>query len=154
MTGSSTLLDELAFVRQMFPTIDAQTLLSMVTETAAELLGFADVGQIKVGAYADLLVFGGSAGSREEAALRVVEAGLDDLRLVTIEGFATYGDEDLMTQLSSQTGPQPERLQIPYRSTTLDRLLRFDSGCGGFHPMCERLVEGGVEHLAPLWEAD
>ena len=155
VTGSSTLLDELAYVRKHYRWITAETLLSMVTDTPANLLGLDKVGGIKVGNHADLLVFDGSATNREDAAACVVQSGLDNLRLVTIGGFGTYGDQRLMDSLSAQAGPTAELLEIPYVDETLPRFIRFDSGCGSFEEMCKRLKKGlGERKIAALWEAD
>ena len=154
VTGSSTLLDELAHVRQHFPSISPADLLHMVTDVPADLLGLATVGRIEVNNHADLLVFGGAPTNRDEAAECVVGSGLDNLRLVMVGGLGTYGNERLMSASGPQAGPEAEPLKVPYKNAPLERVLRFDSGCKSFKKMRKRLKKGLEQTIAPLWEPD
>jgi cytosine/adenosine deaminase-related metal-dependent hydrolase len=153
LTGSSTVLDELSFVRQAHSSITSERLFSMVTDAAADILGFELVGRIAPRRFADLLVFEGQATTRVEATERVVSAGIDGLRLVLIGGLATYGTPQLMSVLADQPGPAAEPINVPFRNnTTLPRVLRFDTGNGASFASMVTYLKSVKPDLAPLWE--
>ncbi len=93
LTGAADLLDELRVARTLYPGGD-DALVKMVTADAARLLRLKDRGSLEVGARADLLII--PAGSSLFGISR------SDIRLVTLDGIARYGDADYMNSVSPQ----------------------------------------------------
>jgi hypothetical protein len=102
LTGSSNMLDELKTAARwnrehLGGRLTPRQLVDMVTSVPAHIAGVDDeVGAIKVGLRADLLVIGGDHNQPYSA---VVEAGVADVQLVLIEGVPLYGDRTLMKSL-------------------------------------------------------
>jgi 5-methylthioadenosine/S-adenosylhomocysteine deaminase len=99
LTGSSNMLDELKTAARwnrehLGGRLTPRQLVDMVTSVPAHIAGVDDeVGAIKVGLRADLLVIG---GEHNEPYGAVIEAGVEDVQLVLIEGVPLYGDPTLM----------------------------------------------------------
>jgi 5-methylthioadenosine/S-adenosylhomocysteine deaminase len=99
ITGSSNMLDELKVAAQwnrdhLGGRLTDRQLVDMVTSVPARIAGVDDeVGAIRVGLRADLLVIGGSLNDPYGA---VVEATPAEVQLVLIGGVALYGDRTLM----------------------------------------------------------
>jgi 5-methylthioadenosine/S-adenosylhomocysteine deaminase len=102
LTGSSNMLDELKTAARwnrehLGGRLSPQQLVDMVTSVPARITGVDDeVGAIKVGLRADLLVVGGDHNQPYGA---VVDAKVADVQLVLIEGVPLYGDRTLMERL-------------------------------------------------------
>ena len=76
-----------------------QDLFEMVTQNAAAASGFGNqIGSLAAGMLADVTVFDGSASQGYRA---VINASVEDVRLVMRGGTVLYGDADLVTALST-----------------------------------------------------
>jgi 5-methylthioadenosine/S-adenosylhomocysteine deaminase len=105
LTGSSNMLDELKTAAEwnrdhLGGRLTNRQLLDMVTSVAARVAGVDDeVGVIRPGLRADLLVIGGDDNDDDEAVdpyRATIEATPANVRLVVIDGVALYGDRELM----------------------------------------------------------
>lgn len=157
ISGSSTVLDELAVVRERYGAwLKPEALLDMVTETPARIMGFQKLGRVAPGYLADLLVFAGNAPrDRSEAASQIVTAGIDALKLALIGGQAVYGLGDLMGSFSFQDQMAPEPIEVPSPAGTLSRTLKFSAASKGFAQVVHQLEEVLATQklpIAPLWE--
>jgi cytosine/adenosine deaminase-related metal-dependent hydrolase len=94
LTGARDLLEELRVARTLYPGDDS-SVVRMVTADAARLLRLKDRGSLEVGARADLLVI--PAGSS------LFEISRSDVRLVTLDGVARYGDAYYVSSVSPQS---------------------------------------------------
>ena len=155
ITGSSTMLDELSFVRRQYGWIPDETLLAMVTSTAADILGMPDLGRIQPGAVADLLVFPlQGERTRAEAARRVVSSAHADLQLAVVNGIGVYGTSALMADFPSN-GQGDECLEIPVSGGAhLPRVLRSGRGrrfSESLGVITKEFAKRSLP-LAPLWE--
>lgn len=159
LTGSSTVLDELAYVRLRYPWLDPQLLLEMVTTAPAAMLGATDLGRIEAGACADLVVIraGSPPANRADAARRVIEARLDAVDLVFAEGAPIYAEEVIGAGLEQQVGPG-EVLEFDYSGTPVRRKLWFESTTGASFAQLRNALGQAIKkidkckELAPLWE--
>jgi hypothetical protein len=99
ITGSSNMLDELKVAAQWNCTqlngrLTDRQLVDMVTSAPAHIAGVDDeVGSIKVGLRADILVISGDRTNPYRAAVNATAANVD---LVLIDGVPLYGDRKLM----------------------------------------------------------
>ena len=76
-------------------------LVDMATSVAAHVVAIDDeVGAIRVGLRADLLVLG---GDHDDALRAVVEADVRDVRLVLIDGVPLYGERRLMERFQARS---------------------------------------------------
>ena len=97
MGGSQNLLDELRFARDWDAAkwggkLTSRELVTMATENGAKVLAVEDnLGAIKEGLLADLVVFAGGAKDPYDA---VVTATPKQVRLVMVGGVALYGDQE------------------------------------------------------------
>lgn len=115
-TGSDGLLSELNYASmwnqaQTPPPFTERDLVMMTTSNAAELVGLQDfIGSLAPGHAADLIVIRdtGKAHSKD-AYWSLTHATPEDVELVMIGGVATYGDPQLMRQVS---GSQAEPLRV------------------------------------------
>jgi hypothetical protein len=154
LTGSSTVLDELAFVRGSYGWLGDERLLDMVTVFPADVMGMPRLGRIAPGALADLLVFpNGGVGNRAEAATRIVSSSHVDVQLAMVGGSAVYGLPGVMTQLDpSGLG---EQIELPLPGGGTDTRVLCLAGPRAFHDtvaeITTRLGGQGLT-LAPLWE--
>jgi len=103
LTGSSNMLDELKTAAQwnrehLGGRLTDRQLVDMVTSVPAHVAGVDDeVGFIRLGLRADLLVIGGEDNDDDvDPYRRVVDATPADVRLVLIDGVPLYGDRELM----------------------------------------------------------
>jgi hypothetical protein len=100
ITGGSSMLDELNYAARwnadhFSGRLTDQQLVMMVTAIPAQLAGIDDeVGAIRAGLYADLLVI---SGDRTDPYRALVEAQPGDVQLVLIGGQAVYGEPALMS---------------------------------------------------------
>lgn len=155
ISGSSTVLDELAFVRQRYGWIPDSVLLDMVTRNAADAMGMPTLGRIAPGALADLLILpGDGVADRREAARRVVSATPEDLRLAVVDGTPVYGVAELMNAFPAGAG-RSEMVTVPLASGgSMARALRT----GEVQPFAETVASltaafhAQQVSLAPLWE--
>lgn len=85
LSGERDLLDELRVARERCG-LDGRTLSELVTVRAAHLLCLSDIGQLRVGARADLLVLPSRWGAHDWAG----RAARRDVQLVMIGGRARY----------------------------------------------------------------
>jgi adenine deaminase len=83
ISGGRDLLEELRVAREVSGH-DEDTVVPLVTEQAATLLGFADRGVLRPGALADLMVV--------PAGMSLSQATRADIRLVVLDGHPCYGD--------------------------------------------------------------
>lgn len=157
ISGSSTVLDELAVVRERYGTwLGPEALLAMVTETPASIMGFQKLGKVEPGYLADLLVFSGKAPrDRAEAASQIVTSGIEALKLAIISGQAVYGLGDLMGSFSFQDQLDPEPIEVPSAVGPLSRTLKFSAANDGFAQVARQLEQVMATQnlpIAPLWE--
>jgi len=103
-SGSINLLRELQCADRMNSThydsfFSDRALVLMVTHTAAELAGFADVlGTLQQGRIADVTIFDAAENDGYRA---VIDAGVEDVALVLRGGIALYGDTALVDALQA-----------------------------------------------------
>ena len=108
--GSQNLLDELRFADRVDNSvwgdvIAPRALVQMVTTHAARALGLAGVlGALAPGMKADVVVVGGDRARPYEALLAATPA---DVRLVTVDGRALYGDAALAALGPASPGCEP-----------------------------------------------
>jgi len=106
ITGSSNMLDELKVAGRwnrdhLGGRLTDRQLVDMVTSVPARIVGVADdVGEIRVGLRADLLVIGGSHNDPYGA---VVAATPAEVQLVFVGGVPLYGDRTLMKRFWEPT---------------------------------------------------
>lgn len=151
LTGSANLLDELAFAwswaqRQPEPRLTAAQLVAMATSIAAHVGGVDDeVGAIRAGLRADLLVIAGDPARPYES---LVSAAPAAVKLVLIEGEPVYGDATLLAQAKLDAGFTP-LADVPGKAVKLSGRTDFAT----LRAKLQRaLAAQGVE-LAPLLEA-
>ena len=105
LTGSSNMLDELktaaAWNRDHLGSrLSNRELVDMVTAIPAHVSGIDDeVGTVRAGLRADLIVIGDEDEDEGDPYRAVVEATPAKVRLVLIDGVPLYGDPDLMRRL-------------------------------------------------------
>jgi 5-methylthioadenosine/S-adenosylhomocysteine deaminase len=155
ITGSSTVLDELIFVRTRYPWISDEHLLEMVTINAAQIIGMPTLGNLATGSLADILLFPREGViDRASAATRIVTSTHGDLRLAIVAGVPIYGDSGIMNQFDTVHGPA-ERIDIPLPDGTVaTRSLRL--GAGTFADVVKSLAKRFDKkkmRMSPLWEA-
>jgi hypothetical protein len=120
VTGSSNLLDELAFGarwnrERLGGRLTDRELVAMVTSTPARIAGIDDeVGAIRVGLRADLLVIDGDHNQPYAA---LVAASSADVELVLVDGVPLYGDLALMEHFWERS--ELEEIALPNGSKTL-----------------------------------
>lgn len=108
ITGSSNMLDELAFAARfnevrLGSRLTENQLVEMVTEVPARMAAIDDkVGAVREGLYADLLVI---EGDRTRPYHALVTARPQDVRLVLIGGQPVYGALAVMKQLGTRRSP-------------------------------------------------
>lgn len=101
-SGAANVLQELRFAAKysdenLNGLWTAKDLVEMVTSKAAQVLGFeSQLGSLKVGMKADILVVAGNRDAPYEA---LIAATLDKVRLVITRGRVLYGDADLVADL-------------------------------------------------------
>jgi 5-methylthioadenosine/S-adenosylhomocysteine deaminase len=108
VTGSGTMLDELAVAARwnrdhLGGRLTDRQLVAMVTSVPARLAGVDDeVGAIRVGLRADLLVIGGGhlgGDEGDDPHRAVVAATTEDVALVLVGGVPLYGDRTMMQRV-------------------------------------------------------
>ncbi|MBL8625630.1 MAG: amidohydrolase family protein [Myxococcales bacterium] len=151
VSGSSTLLDELRFVRRNYPILGAERLVAMCTEVPAALLGLHHLGRIEKGRAADLLLLGGhrDVTSRFQAADALCHAHVEEVTLVIIAGVSVCGTAELMAKTPAG-GLASEIVSVPSTSADYGRTLRIAESAA-FGPAATAL-QGVLGALAPLWE--
>lgn len=157
ITGSSTVLDELRFVRARYGWLGEERLLSMVTDVAADIIGMPTLGRIAPGCFADILAFPAEGVTdRAAAAARVVQSTHEDLRLVLVGGRSVCGSEDMIRAFSAH-GESEEMVEVPLPTgATIRRVLRIgdDAPFGkALGLISDQFHQHGIP-MAPLWEAD
>lgn len=107
-TGSDGLLGELNYASvwnqtQYPPPFTERDLVMMATSNAAALVGLQDsIGSLAPGHAADLIVIRDTGKAHnKDAYWSLTHATVNDVDLVVIGGVATYGDSQLMRQISS-----------------------------------------------------
>ena len=106
LTGSSNMLDELKVAarwnrERLGGRLTDRQLVDMATSVAAHVVAIDDeVGAIRVGLRADLLVLG---GDHDDALRAVVEADVRDVRLVLIGGVPLYGERRFMERFQARS---------------------------------------------------
>jgi 5-methylthioadenosine/S-adenosylhomocysteine deaminase len=106
-TGSKNLLEELKVARYVVgkqgASFSARDLVRAVTVEAARVVGWQkDLGVLRSGAFADLLVIDGGDGDPYEHLINATEP---QVMLVAVHGVARYGDREVMKQLNSVAHP-------------------------------------------------
>jgi 5-methylthioadenosine/S-adenosylhomocysteine deaminase len=102
LTGSSNMLDELKVAsrwnrERIGGRLSDRQLVDMVTSVAAHVIGVDDeVGAIRPGLRADLLVIGGDHNDPLRA---VIDADPTDVRLVLIDGVPLYGERRFLERI-------------------------------------------------------
>lgn len=101
-TGSKNLLQELKVARheadRQGVSLPSRVLVRSVTADAARVAGWqTQVGTLRAHAFADLLVIAGTDGDPYDTLISATEK---QVRLVTVDGVARYGDRALMEQLT------------------------------------------------------
>ncbi|RKG80016.1 hypothetical protein D7W79_09045 [Corallococcus exercitus] len=101
-TGSKNLLQELKVARheaaRQGVSLSSRTLVRSVTADAARVAGWqTQVGTLRAHALADLLVIAGTDGDPYDTLISATEK---QVRLVTVDGVARFGDRALMEQLA------------------------------------------------------
>ena len=153
ISGSGNMLDELHFADEWNRThlggrLTDRQLVDMVTSIPAREAAIDDeVGSIRVGLRADLLVIN---GDHNDALRAVIEAGPDDVQLMLIQGVPLYGDRKTMASFWSNGSL--EDIALPNGPKTLA------SAAAGFvfadvvHRLVPVFLADGTS-LAPLTEA-
>lgn len=105
-SGSKNLLEELKVARHVLrdqgAQLGAERLVRAVTSDAAAILGWSDnLGRLREGALADLLVIAGADGDPYE---RLIDATERDVRLVAVHGVPRYGARAMMEELHADPG--------------------------------------------------
>jgi 5-methylthioadenosine/S-adenosylhomocysteine deaminase len=156
VTGSSTVLDELHFVRSIYSWISDEMLLNMVTKNAAKIIGMPLLGSLAAGTLADVLVFPkDGVTNRSTAATRIVTSSHVDVKLALVGAVPIYGVEDLMNQFDNHY-PAAEPIEIQSATGPVARLLRMaESRSFGdtVSSLSARLAMVNLT-IAPLWEPD
>jgi 5-methylthioadenosine/S-adenosylhomocysteine deaminase len=122
ITGSSNILDELKVaslwnLQHLGGRLSDRDLVDMVTIAAARIAGVDDeVGAIRVGLRADLLVI---RGNQIDPFRSLVGAAAEDVQLVLIEGVALYGDKTLMGRFWDRA--DLEEVELPFGRKALAR---------------------------------
>jgi hypothetical protein len=153
ITGSGNMLDELKVAarwnaERLGGRLTDRQLLGMATSAAARIVGVDDeVGEIRVGLRADLLVIG---GNHADPYRPIVEATAEQVRLVVVGGVPLYGDRALLERAWSPA----ELEELPVGSAT--KSLATPAAGVSVADVAGRLraalaVEG--TSLAPLTEA-
>ncbi|MBN8227019.1 amidohydrolase family protein [Corallococcus macrosporus] len=101
-TGSKNLLQELKVARheaqRQGASLSSRALVRSVTADAARVTGWqTQVGTLRANALADLLVIAGTDGDPYDTLISATEK---DVRLVTVDGVARFGDRALMDRLA------------------------------------------------------
>jgi len=115
ITGSSNILDELKVaslwnLQHLGGRLSDRNLVDMVTIAPARIAGVEDeVGAIRVGLRADLLVIG---GNHNDPYRSLVGATAEDVQLVLIQGVPLYGDWTLMARFWERS--DLEELELPF----------------------------------------
>ncbi|MFO0563987.1 MAG: amidohydrolase family protein [Polyangiales bacterium] len=160
-TGTSTMLDELAVVRERFAgKFSATELFGMVTAAPADILGLEGLGRLRANGVADILAF--RCGDEppqtlEQAAELVVSARPEQLELAMINGDAVYGTEALLARCGVDV-QSAERISVASEGGAFERRLRLP-GEDSAHGLAETIraalaaCKEGPVALAPLWEA-
>lgn len=114
LTGSSNMLDELKVAsrwnrERLGGRLSDRQLVDMVTSVAAHVVGVDDeVGAIRPGLRADLLVIGGDHNDPLRA---VIDADPADVRLVLIDGVPLYGERRFLERIWART--ELEEIVLP-----------------------------------------
>jgi hypothetical protein len=109
-TGSANLLAEIASARKIYrqlygEDIGAEQLFKMVTINAAKAFWMdGETGSLSEGKRADLMVLRGHHGDPYE---NLASASMEDIRLLTMDGEALYGEELFAPLLPPHTGVLP-----------------------------------------------
>jgi cytosine/adenosine deaminase-related metal-dependent hydrolase len=115
ITGSSNILDELKVawlwnLQHLGGRLSDRDLVDMVTIAPARIAGIDDeVGAIRVGLRADLMVIG---GNHNDPYRSLVGATAEDVQLVLIQGVPLYGDRTLMARFWEKS--ELEELELPF----------------------------------------
>jgi hypothetical protein len=115
ITGSSNILDELKVAslwnqQHLAGRLSDHNLFDMVTIAPARIAGVDDeVGAIRVGLRADLLVI---RGNHNEPLRTLIGSTPDDVQLVMIQGIPLYGDRTLMARFYNRS--DIEELELPF----------------------------------------
>ncbi|MFB1481027.1 amidohydrolase family protein [Corallococcus sp. RDP092CA] len=109
-TGSKNLLQELKVARheaeRQGVSLPSRTLVCSVTADAARVAGWeTQVGTLRAHALADLLVIAGADGDPYDTLIGATEK---QVRLVTVDGVARFGDRALMERLAFNRSHPPE----------------------------------------------
>ena len=105
LTGSSNMLDELKFAAQwnsehLGGRLSDRDLVDMVTSNAAHAVGVEDeVGEIRTGLRADLIVISGKADNPLRS---IIDGGVTAVQLVLIDGVPLYGAREFMEMFWSR----------------------------------------------------
>ena len=126
-------------------------LVDMVTSVPAHVAGVDDeVGLIRPGLRADLLVIGGEDDDDDvDPYRRVVDATPEDVRLVLIDGVPLYGDRDLTERFWDP--PDLEELEIPGAKTLATRAAGLI--VAQIAARLQAALQAESTSLAPLTEA-
>jgi hypothetical protein len=122
VTGSSNMLNELKVAakwnrERLDGLLTDRQLVEMVTSSPAHIAGVDDeVGAIRVGLRADILVINGDHNNPYRA---VIEATAADIELVLIDGVPLYGDRTFMKHFWDRS--ELEEIKLPEASKTLAR---------------------------------
>lgn len=165
-SGSKNLLEELKVARHVARAqgadLAAERLVRGVTSDAAEILGWsAQVGRLRTGALADLLVIAGTDGDPYE---RLIDATERDVRLVVVHGAPRYGTRALMEELHADPGLPLEpwtgggmdaSFQLATPSSTINDLRLAEATAAlrealGDLPAFRDRVEHGVRRLRAM----
>jgi len=122
MSGGLNLLYEMKFDKKLYEKLYGEELsdnqiLKMVTENPAKAFNLHQNGHIKEGFNADLTIFKDKGGSPENS---VVNAELEDVMLVIIDGKPVYGDEDFSELFDA--------MNISYQNVTLKGVKKIVIG--------------------------
>ena len=165
-SGSKNLLEELKVARfvardQGVP-LSAEQLVRAVTSDASAILGWAaHLGQLRKGAFADMLVIAGTDGDPYE---RLIGATERDVRLVAVHGVPRYGARDLMEGLHADPGLPLEAwteggldtcFQLATPSSTINDVRLAEASAAlrealGDLPAFRDRVERGVQRLQAM----
>jgi len=153
ITGSSNLLDELHYAAEwntahLSGRLTDQQLVEMVTATPAQIAGIDDeVGVIREGLFADLLII---SGDRNNPYRALIQAQAGDVQLVLIGGQPLYGAPTLMQMFwkASELNKvlidgNPKMIRMPNSSMSISDLIAALQGA---------LLSQGTS-LAPLTES-
>lgn len=154
VTGSSNMLNELKVAalwnsEQLAGRLTDRQLVDMATSVPAHIAGVDDeVGSIRVGLRADILVINGDHNNPYRA---IIDATAADIELVFINGVPIYGDRTFMKRFWEQS--ELQEIELPEATKTL-ATPAANISVPDLENRLQLALQGEGTSLAPLTEAN